>query len=126
MKLLIRLVQTLGLALVLSGCAHRATDSLIDKRPSVNIHELQARFRYPKCVVSVPLSQEQAIMSAESVGTPRINERKDWPELIRSMVPGDELRHVWCNPRRGPGGVDLIGVFRGGSLVAEVHAVFVD
>lgn len=126
MKLLIHLAQALSLALVLPGCAHWAADPLIDERPGVDIHELQARFRYPKCVVSVPLSQEQAIMSAESVGAPRINERKAWPELIRSMVPGDELRHVWCNPRQGPGGVDLIGVFRGGHLVTEVHTVFVD
>ena len=126
MKLLIHLAQAANLALVLSGCAHWAANPLIDKRPSVHIHELQARFHYPKCAVSVPLSQDQAIVSAESVGTPRINEREDWLELITSMVAGDELRHVWCNPRRGPGGVDLIGVFRGGHLVAEVHTVFVD
>ena len=126
MKLHKRLAQAISLTLVLSGCAHQVADPWIDQRPAVNISELQTRFRYPSCVVSVPLSQEQAIIRAESVGAPAINERKDWQELTESMAPGDELRHVWCNPRQGRGGVDLIGVFRGGHLVAEVHTVFVD
>jgi hypothetical protein len=126
MYLRMRLAVVLTLVLVVSGCAHRSASALIDARPSFNLQELKERFRFPKCVVSVPLTQEQAIVSAESVGAPQINERQEWRELTDMVGPGDELRHVWCMPHRGPGGVDLIGLFRGGHLVAEVHTVFVD
>ncbi|SOD50223.1 hypothetical protein SAMN06296416_1014 [Pseudoxanthomonas wuyuanensis] len=46
--------------------------------------------------------------------------------MIKIMEPGDELRNVWCVPRRGPGGVDIIGLFRNSKLIAEVHTVFMD
>ncbi|MBB1062174.1 hypothetical protein [Marilutibacter spongiae] len=114
------------LAFAVSACAHSTVKPLIDTRPAVNVQELEGRFRFPKCVVSVPLTQDQAIASAGSVGAPRINERQEWRELTEKIAPGDELRHVWCMPRRGRGGVDLVGLFRGKHLLAEVHTVFVD
>ena len=121
-----RLIQTLILAWLLSSCAHQALGARIDSSSGINTQELVTRFRYPKCIVSVSLSQDEAVKSAELVGAPHINQRKDWIEMTNMMIPGDELRHVWCNPRRGRGGVDLIGLFRDKNLIAELHTVFVD
>ena len=121
-----RLTQALILASLLSSCAHQAPGPRIDARSGINTQELVKRFGYPKCVVSVALSQEEAVLSAALVGAPHINQRKDWVELTNMMIPGDELRHVWCNPYQGPGGVDLIGLFRGTHMIADVHTVFVD
>ena len=121
-----RLTQALILASLLSSCAHQAPGPRIDARSGINTQELVKRFGYPKCVVSVALSQEEAVVSAALVGAPHINQRKDWVELTNMMIPGDELRHVWCNPYQGPGGVDLIGLFRETHMIADVHTVFVD
>ena len=118
MNLPIHLTQALVLALLLSGCAHQP--------PAIDTHELVTRFGYPKCKVSVPLAEEDAVKSAELVGAPDIDEREDWGALIGRMNPGDDLRHVWCSPYRGRGGIDLIGVFRDKHLIAELHTVFVD
>jgi hypothetical protein len=126
MKLLIQRAQVLSLALASSSCAFFAADPWIDQRPAVRTSELNTRFGYPKCVVSIPLSQAQAISRAASVGATGIDKREDWQEFTELMIAGDELRHVWCHPRRGPGGVDFIGIFRGQHLVAELHTVFVD
>jgi hypothetical protein len=121
------LTQSLTLALLLlSGCAHQTPGSRVDISSGVDAQELVTRFGFPKCTVSAPLSEEEAAKSAELVGAPNINQRKDWVALTGLMIPGDELRHVWCNPHRGRGGVDLIGVFRAKHLIAELHTVFVD
>lgn len=120
------LMQALILTWLLSSCAHQASGPRIDASSGINTQKLAMRFGYPKCTVSVPLSQEEAVISAELVGAPSINQRKDWVELTNSMIPGDKLRYVWCNPYQGPGGVDLIGLFRNKHLIAEVHTVFVD
>ena len=126
MKFASRLTQVLILASLLSSCAHQALGPKIDTRSGINTQDLVKRFGYPKCIVSVALSQEEAVASAELVGAPHINQRKDWVELTNMMIPGDELRHVWCNPYRGPGGVDLIGLFRDNKMIADMHTVFVD
>ena len=120
------LPQALFAALILSGCAHQALGPEIDRRSGINTQELVKRFGYPNCSVSVPLTPEQAVASAELAGAPHFGRRKDWAELTNMMIPGDELRHVWCNPHRGRGGVDLIGLFRDGHMIADLHTVFVD
>ena len=126
MKFPSRLTQALILALLLSGCAHQALGPKIDTHSGINTQEFVKRFGYPKCFVSVPLSKEETIRIAELSGAPHIDQRKDWIALTNMILPGDELRNVWCNPYRGPGGVDLIGLFRGKHMTAELHVVFVD
>ena len=121
-----RLTQALILASLLSSCAHKALGPRVDTHSGINTHELMKRFGFPKCIVSVAISQEDAVVSAELVGAPHINKRNDWIDLTNMMIPGDELRHVWCNPYQGPGGVDLIGLFRGKHMIAYLHTVFVD
>jgi len=126
MNLPIHLTQALILALLLSGCAHQPLGPKIDTPSAIDTHELMTRLGYPKCRVSVPLTEEDAVKSAALVGAPDIDKREDWAALIGRMTPGDELRHVWCSPYRGPGGIDLIGVFRDKHLIAKLHTVFVD
>jgi hypothetical protein len=86
-----RLTQVFILASLLSSCAHQTLGPKIDARSGLNTQALVKRFGYPKCTVSVALSQEQAVASAELVGAPHINQRKDWAELTNLMIPGDEL-----------------------------------
>ena len=126
MKIPSCLPQALLAALILSGCAHQPLGPKIDTGSGIDTQELVKRFGYPNCRVSVPLTPEQAVASAELVGAPHIDQRKDWVELTNKMIAGDELRHVWCNPHRGRGGVDLIGLFRNGTMIADLHTVFVD
>jgi len=121
-----RLTRALILASLLSGCAHQALGPKIDTHSGINTQEFVKRFGYPKCFVSVALSKEEAIRSAEMSGAPHIDQREDWIALTSMIIPGDELRNVWCHPYRGPGGVDLIGLFRGDRMITELHVVFVD
>ena len=120
------LINAAIFALLLSGCVHQSPVSRIDRSGGVDTQQLVTRFGYPKCTVSVPLSKEESVESAELVGAPHIDEREDWAELTSNMIPGDELRHVWCNASRGPGGVDFLGVFRDKRLIRELHTVTVD
>ena len=126
MKIPSCLPQALFVTLIFSGCTHQPLGPKIDNRSGINTQELVKRFGYPNCHVTVPLTAEQAVASAELVGAPHIDQRKDWVELTNKMISGDELRHVWCNPHRGRGGVDLIGLFRDGNIIADLHTVFVD
>ena len=111
---------------LLSACAHSTLGPKIDTSSRINKQEFVSRFGFPTCTISVPLTLDEAVKSAELVGAPQIDQRIDWIEMIKVKEPGDELRNVWCNPRRGPGGVDLIGLFRNNKLIAEVHTVYVD
>ena len=120
------LKNVLLLALFSSACARPALRPIIDRTPAVDTQELATRFGYPKCTVSVSLSDEESAKSAEFSGTPHIDEQKDWLELTDMMMPGEELRHVLCNPHRGPGCVNFLGVFRDEHLIAELHTVIVD
>jgi len=120
------LTHLIIIAALLSGCAHQTIGPKMDGSAGVNTQDLVIRFGYPKCTVSVPLSEEEAVESARLVGAPDINQREEWTALVGMMISGDELRHVWCSPRRGRGGIDLIGVFRDKRLIAELHTVIVD
>lgn len=111
---------------ILSACAHNPLQPKIDTSPRINKQEFVSRFGFPRCQISVPLTVDEAVKSAELVGAPQIDQRTDWIEMIKLMDTGDELRSVWCIPRRGPGGIDLIGLFRDNKLIAEVHTVFID
>lgn len=114
------------LAWILSACAHNTLGPKIDTSSRINKQEFVSRFGFPRCTISVPLTLHEAVKSAESVGAPQIDQRTDWIEMMDVMSPGDELRNIRCIPRRGRGGVDLIGLFRNSKLIAEVHTVFMD
>lgn len=126
MKVSSHLTKAFMLMWLLSACAHDTLGPKIDTSSKINKQEFISRFGFPKCAVSVPLTLDEAVKGAELVGAPQIDQRIDWIEMIKVMEPGDELRNVWCVPRRGLGGVDIIGLFRNSKLIAEVHTVFMD
>lgn len=126
MKVSSHLTKACMLAWILSACAHSPLGPKIDTSSRISKQEFVSRFGFPECTISVPLTRDEAVKSAESVGAPQIDQRIDWIEMMDVMEPGDELRNVRCIPRRGRGGVDLIGLFRNSKVIAEVHTVFMD
>ena len=121
-----RTAHAVILGFALCGCAHQPTGAWVDRTPAVELEELVARFGYPRCHVSIPLTEDQALALEESDGAPDIQTWDEWRAMIDAMQAGDELRSLACYPRQGRGGVAPIGVFRDGRLVAELHTVIID
>ena len=120
----IRLTGLIASALVLS-CAHSSGVPKVDRTFKYQPTELQERVGLPPCKVSVPLTQDEALEVARLGGAPNLDQRPDWSEMIATMETGDQLRYVWCIPR-GRGGVVFFALYRGDTMIRQLHTVMLD
>jgi hypothetical protein len=119
----------LGALVLLAACAHVARGPAVDRSSGVDLAALADRFRTPRCEVSVPLSQVQALALAEREGVPYPETRTDWIAFAAAIQPGDQLRQVSCLSRGNVGraaGVVFFGLFRGNTLVAQMHPMIIN
>ncbi|RYE01196.1 MAG: hypothetical protein EOP50_02440 [Sphingobacteriales bacterium] len=105
----------LGAGMLLAACAHTPREPALDRSSGLDLAALAARFSTPNCVVSVPLTQAQAMALAESEGVPHPENRTDWLRLVAAVQSGDQLREVSCLTRGNAGrlaGAVFYGLFR--------------
>jgi hypothetical protein len=128
-------MQTLGLqergaflamAGLLSACAHAPATPDFDRSSDLNLAPIAARFQGPRCQVSVPMSQEEALRYVEQWNVPHPESRPDWIAMTKATQPGDQLREVTCVKKGRSGGNVFLGLFREGTMVAEMHFVILD
>ncbi|MGN6151803.1 MAG: hypothetical protein ACTHOH_07310 [Lysobacteraceae bacterium] len=83
---------------------------------------------FPGCIVSVPLSQEDALERARASGHPHPEALDSWKKLVAMARPTDQLRLVNClGVRRGDhAGQSFYGLFRDGALVAEMQPMLLN
>ena len=90
---------------------------------------IEARFNVPRCRVSVPMTQEEALRYLERWYLPHAELRSDWIAMAAATRPGDQLREVICLTK-GDGGTAagdvFLGLFRDGVMVSEMHYVIFD
>jgi hypothetical protein len=129
MKIRRALFLILGALVLLAACAHMPREPAVDRSSGLDLAALAARFRTPRCEVSVPLSQVHALALAEREGVPHPETRTDWIALAAAVQPGDQLRQVSCLTKGNAGraaGVVFFGLFRGNTLVAEMHPMIIN
>jgi len=111
---------------LLSACAHAPATPNLDRSSGLNLAPIAARFHVPRCQVSVPMSQEQALRYVEQWNVPHPENRPDWIAMAEATKPGDQLREVICVKKGHSGGNVFLGLFRDGAMVAEMHFVILD
>ena len=112
---------------LLSACAHAPPDTpKMDRSSGFNLAPIAAKFRFPRCRVSVPLTQAEALRYVGRWYVEHPEKMPDWIAMVEAIQPGDDLREVICDKKGHRGGVDYIGLFRDGTLVAEWHYVYID
>jgi hypothetical protein len=84
------------------------------------------RLRVSPCKVSVPMSQEEVILSARRSGDPTAENGADWAKIVASARQGDELRMVDCVRYGGRSGYYYYALFRGDSVVASMPGVIIN
>ncbi len=116
-----RTAVTKALALVatlaLGGCAHTAL-------PQMEPARIASEFGFPKCRVSVPLTENEVLENARLTGVSAPETQTDWAEVKAARRGGDQLRLVSCVGKRlGSPGYSFVGLFRDRKAVAQAFAV---
>ena len=110
----------------LTCCAHAPKTPKLDHRSGLNLAPLAERFQVPRCQVTVPLSQDEALKYVEQWYVPTPERRSDWIAMAESARSGDQFRAVTCVRKGQQGGNVFLGLFRDGAMVAEMHFVILD
>jgi len=116
----------LAMAGFLTGCAHAPATPKLDSSSGLNLAPIAERFRVPRCQVSVPISQDEALQHLGEWNVSDAESRSDWVAMAQATKPGDQLREVTCVRRGRRGGNIFLGLFRDGAMVAEMHFVILD
>jgi hypothetical protein len=122
-------LAVLAMAGLLTACAHDPAIPKWDQSSGLNLAPIAARFHVPRCLVSVPMTQEEALRFVERWGIPHPERRDDWIAMVATTKPGDELREVSCltkGPRGYAAGDVFLGLFRDGVMIAEMHFVIIN
>lgn len=85
------LIAAIGIGIALAGCTS-STLTTVKMAPNTVAKQLG----FPRCRVSVPLSQSEVIEDAKVIGNPRPEEDPEWVAITKNDQPGDELRVVDC------------------------------
>ena len=125
MKNFCALLTALVASAVVVGCAHSPDFPQVDRSFNYQPTDFEKRVGYPPCKTSVPLTHNEALRAAELIGVSNLDQSSDWSEMIAISESGDQLRYVWCIPK-GPGGVVFFALYRGVSVIKEVHFVMLD
>jgi len=80
---------------------------------------------FPKCRVSVPLSQDEVLANARLTGVPAPETQIDWAKMKAAYRSGDHFRFVSCvsGKRVGAPGYSFFGLFRGNSVALQMFQV---
>jgi len=118
--------SALAIAVFLTACAHALPTPKLDRSSELNLAPIAERFQVPRCQVSVPMSQDEALQYVERWNVPDPENRPDWIAIAEATKSGDQLREVTCVRRGQRGGNVFLGLFREGAMVAEMHFVMLD
>ena len=118
--------SALAMAGLLTACAHVPATPKLDPSSGLNLAPIAERFQVPRCQVSVPMSQEEALRYVGQWNVPHPESRPDWIAMTEATKPGDQLREVTCVRKGQRGGNVFLGLFRDGAMVAEMHFVILD
>ena len=105
----------------LAGCASSA--------PKMEALSVAKRLGFPRCKVSVPMSQDEVLQSAKRWGDPYAETRSEWAAIVAAAQPGDQLRLVDCirPDKEGiAGGYYFYGLFRGQAIVAQMPGAIIN
>ena len=125
MRILLAHLAALIAFFLVVGCAHSPSSPQVDRTLRYQPTDFERQVGLPPCKVSVPLTQDEALLAAERSGAHNFGESSDWSELMALMESGDQLRYVWCIPK-GRGGVVFFALYRGLNVVAKAHTVMLD
>ena len=108
----------LTLSLV-AGCAHTSVG------PRMEPAYVAIEVGFPKCRVSVPLSQDEVLANARLTGVLDPEAQNDWAQMKAAYRPGNQFRLVSCvsGQRVGAPGYSFFGLFRGNSVVLQMFQV---
>ena len=112
-----------------AGCAHSSASPKLDQSSGIDLTLVAKRYGVPRCQVSLPLTQDEALASIASDGVPSPESRPDWVAMSAAIEPGDQLRQVVCLTKgyKGLAAGDIFyAVFRDGTMVAEIHPVTIN
>ena len=112
---------TLIIAATLSlvvGCAHNVG-------PRMEPAHVANEVGFPKCRVSVPLSQDEVLENARLSGVPAPETQIDWAKMKAAYRLGDQFRFVSCVSGKhvGAPGYSFFGIFRGNSVALQMFQV---
>ncbi len=99
------------------GCSYSAT-TLRMEPPSV-----ARQLGVPRCRVSVPLTQAEALREARSWGNPNPEANPAWAKIVADTQPGDQLRLIDCMRTQHH---MYFAHIHNDSIVTEVHPMFFD
>jgi hypothetical protein len=119
----------LAIAFLFSACAHAPANPKLDHSSKLDLSPIAKRMNVPRCQVSVPMSQEDVLLSVKRDGIPHPESREDWVAMMAAIKPGDQLRTVICLTKgyRGLAAGDVFyGLFRDGTMIAEMHTVIIN
>lgn len=110
-------------ALAATGCASAPTAVKMESK------SVARELGFPKCSVSVPLSQQEVIQGAKRMGNPNPESDPQWIRVSASMQPGDHWRLVDClSAQRSMriGDPYYYALFRGSKVAGEFHFIIVN
>lgn len=109
-------------ALAATGCTSAPTTVKMESK------SVARALGFPKCSVSVPLSQQEVIQGAKRKGNPNPESDPQWIKMSASMQPGDHWRLVDCLSARSMriGDPYYYALFRGSKVAGEFHFIIVN
>lgn len=111
---------------VLSSCAHAPDVPKKDRSSGLDLAPIAARYGLPRCEVSVPITQEDAVRHVARWYSFNLEDNSEWMAMVAAAQPGDQLRQVYCLRKGRPGGNVFFGLFRDGVLAAETQYIILD
>jgi hypothetical protein len=118
-----RLLMTTALVIavtfpLIAGCAHVVG-------PRMEPAHVANEVGFPKCQVSVPLTQDEVLANARITGVPAPETQIDWAKMKATYRPGDQFRFVSCVSGKhvGAPGYSFFGLFRGNSVALQMFQI---
>jgi hypothetical protein len=118
MRTVVTKALLIAATLSLAACVHSAL-------PRMESARVASEVGFPKCRVSVPLTEEEVLVTARLTGISAPETQADWPEMKAAYRAGDQLRFVSCVSGKGIGspGYSFFGLFRGSRVAARALEV---
>lgn len=113
------------LALVISGFV----SGCVSSNPKMEPASVSKRLGVPGCKVSVPMSQNEVLVSAREWGDPNPETRSDWAAMLAASEPADEFRLVDCIKANKTGmavGYYYYALFRGQTIIARMPGAIIN
>ena len=118
MRLLTKALVIAATLSLITGCAHTTG-------PRMEPSHVADEVGFPKCRVSVPLSQDEVLANARLTGVSAPETQVDWTRMKATYRLGDRLRFVSCvsGKHLGAPGYSFFGLFRGNSVALQMFQI---